>query len=545
MKKQNKIERRILRDCYKATKIPVLFHIINTCLDGLVGVYTAKTLGEFADAIFNLDKSVGMNHIWNLLLCVGILVFVMPVVELIENFFMLKMSLVHERMLLGNFLDKTYEKVLKFDIGNIQYRLEQDAIDLRIYWVEVLSKFVMILATISYLFYQTLKISVIYTIVVMGVSLLKLFIPIIVKKLEARYDKETRKYNAQVRVYEIEIVKTPYVIKLFGLSKPLVERLGHIYQEYYKRTFCKSVKCTAIAKNVSSVLDTFCLLIILFVGAVMVAGKSISPGSVAAMTGYFAVFNMVFSNVDYIIRKLPLIGNLVERMKDLYDDQEALFGKMVEEVSVIEAEGLSFSYGEQPVFQGVDFRICSDGEAQFFEGGRSGKKIAISGENGSGKSTLVKLLCGLLKDYKGSLKLNGQELNDIAIESWRSQFAYAAQEPYLFSGSVKENIHLGNRKATEQEVEKVMEEVGISYLADREVTMKQNNLSGGEKQKISIARALMKNTKFLILDEPSNHLDRQTQDWLCSFIANSKKTILYISHDNHLLDYADVRIHLP
>lgn len=544
MKKQNKTERRILKDCYKTMKIPVLFHIINACLVGLVGVYTAKTLGEFTDAIFQLDKSVGMHTIWKLLLCVGGLIFVGPVTELVADFSIVKMALVHNGMVLGNFLDKTYASVLKLNAGDMQYRMEWDANNLRIYWVEVWNKFVMILVTASCLFYQTLKISGIYTIVVMGVSLLKLLVPIMVKKLEARYDKETREYNGRVRACEMELVKNPCVIKLFGLSSPLVERLGRMYQEYFKRTFSRSVKCSTVGKNVSSVLDTFCLLIILFAGAVMVAGKSISPGSVAAMTGYFAVFNTVFSNLDYIIRKIPLIRNLVERMKDFYDGQEELSGKTAKEVSVIEAEGLSFSYGEREVFSNVDFRICTGGEGCFSKNGGSGKKIAISGENGSGKSTLVKLLCGLLKDYGGSLKLNGQELEDIAIESWRGQFAYAAQEPYLFSGSVKENIHLGNREAPEWEVEKVMEEVGISYLADREVTMKQNNLSGGEKQKISIARALMRNMEFLLLDEPGNHLDCQTQEWLSAFIAHSPKTILYISHEDYLLDLADVRIHL-
>ena len=140
---------------------------------------------------------------------------------------------------------------------------------------------------------------------------------------------------------------------------------------------------------------------------------------------------------------------------------------------------MAFAYDGKGVFSGVNFEI------------HAGTKTVICGPNGAGKSTLVQLLCGLLKGYKGGLKLNGKELSGVAIESWRNQIAYAPQEPFLFAGTVRENISLGclSRPGSETEadakavnganrvndadavVDAVIEKLGIQSLAERTVSM--------------------------------------------------------------------------
>ena len=138
--------------------------------------------------------------------------------------------------------------------------------------------------------------------------------------------------------------------------------------------------------------------------------------------------------------------------------------------------------------------------------------------------------------------MDEREFSEIRMDSLRRQFAYAQQDPYLFEGTVRENIHLGNLQASDKEVEDVMERLGILALADRQITLGQKELSGGEKQKISIARAVLKNADILLLDEPDNNLDSQTLEWLKNFIRQSNKTIIYVSHDEMLSKAADRRI---
>ena len=208
--------------------------------------------------------------------------------------------------------------------------------------------------------------------------------------------------------------------------------------------------------------------------------------------------------------------------------------------------------GADPAQTDADLFTDRDYETDYEESGsvfenlsftvKSGEKVVIVGKNGSGKSTLTKLLCGLFTNYHGSLKVNGTELSEFSMDSFRKQIAYAAQDPFLFEGSVRENIHLGNLNASDAETDELVDRLGIRELSEKKISAGQKELSGGEKQKISIARALLKNTSLLILDEPSNNLDQQTIEWLQNLIVYYPKTILYISHDQKMIELADQKI---
>lgn len=532
MRKKDSIKKLIYGDCAKSMNKCVLLHIAEGIITGLLSVLAAQKLGEFANAVFEFNVDFGLKNVAILLLCILISILVVPVISLIGNIVMLKHSLIHDRIILGRFLDKTYEEAMKIDESEAQFRLEDDACDFRIWWEMILTRLFTTPVILFYVLFNSVRVNPSFALCLIVISVLKLIVPITVKKIETRYDKETREYTTQVRNYETEITKNSCSVKLFGLSNGLTRRLDNIYYEYYNKIFCKSIKCMAIAHSVSSYLDTFCVIIILLVGAAMTAQGMITAGAVAAMLGYFSVFNTVIGNIDFIVRKVPLMKNIAERMRVLYDGIESLSGCEFGNFLPISAENLSFSYGDKVVFNDLNFNITS------------GNKAAVCGKNGSGKSTLIKLLCGFVKGYKGCLRLGDVELSSVKIEDWRRQLAYAPQNPYMFSGTVEENICLGDLNAKDEVVHEMMKELEIEYLANREVSFDQNDLSGGERQKISIARALLKNSPILILDEPNNNLDEKTRIWLQNFIGKSQKTIFYVSHDSDLENLADIKINL-
>lgn len=103
---------------------------------------------------------------------------------------------------------------------------------------------------------------------------------------------------------------------------------------------------------------------------------------------------------------------------------------------------------------------------------------------------------------------------------------------------------MGNLSASIEQIEKVMDKIGILYLADRNIDIEKNDLSGGERQKISIARALLKDSAILLLDEPSNHLDSYTKKWLIEWLRKSDKIVIFTSHDKDLLQISDMQIKL-
>lgn len=527
MGKNNPVRRLVKRDCRKAMLPTAIIYTMGDLLGSLLTVYTAGILGSFADAVLKLDIEGGMKSFWLLLFCLAVNLLAVPLIGMIGEVFMFGNSLCHERYCMGRFLDKTYENVSSMEPGEVQYRIEEDPIDLQCDWVELVENIVIIPVTLVYLLYSSLRISVPFTALTLAISALKLVVPAVTKKTLAKYQIQDKEYKTTLRAYEMEMTEKPHMIRLYGMKKSVIARLDGLYMEYFHKVVKKNSRYKTIADSILSVLDTVCVLMILFVGAVMVSCGAITAGSVAAMAGYFGVYNTLISKIDSVIRTVPNYQNDIERVIELYSHEEKHEGESIGDARVIEAKGLGFCYGEQPVFRDVAFAV------------RKGDKFAVTGANGSGKSTLILLLCGLLRNYTGSVKINGRELRDLNPQIWRKHFAFVQQDPYLFEGSVMENIRIGNPAAGEEEIKTVMEKLGILYFADRTVSAHDKSLSGGEKQRISLARALLKGSSLLIFDEPSNNLDADTTKWIADFIRECEKTVIFISHDQALKQISD------
>lgn len=527
MEKNNPLRKLVKRDCRKAMLPTAIVYTVGDLLGSILTVYTAGILGSFADAVLNLDMEGGMNSFWLLLFCLAVNLFVVPLIGMIGEVIMFGNSLRHERYCVGRFLDKMYENVSAMEPGESQYRISDDPTDLRCDWVELVENLVIIPVTLVYLLYSSLRISVLFTVLTLSISALKLVVPAVTKKTLAKYKIKDKQYKTTLRAYEMEMTEKPHMIRLYGMKKAVIARLDRLYMEYFHKVVKKNSRYKTIADSILSMLDTVCVLLILFVGALMVSFGAITAGGVAAMVGYFGIYNTLISKIDSMIRTFPNYQNDIERVTELYSHEEKQEGESIGDACIVEAKDLGFCYAKQPVFRDVAFSV------------RKGDKFAITGANGSGKSTLILLLCGLLGNYTGSIKINGRELRALNPQAWRKHFAFVQQDPYLFEGSVMENIRIGNPAAGEEEIKAVMEKLGILYLADRIVAAHDRSLSGGEMQRISIARALLKGSSLLIFDEPSNNLDADTTKWIADFIRECEETVIFITHDQALKQVSD------
>lgn len=521
------MKKQIYSDALRSMRIPIFMHTAESCLEGLLTVFTATIFGEFADSVFQFNFAFGMKNISRLVLSLFAMLVVLPVISLTANMFMLKYALVHDRMVIGRFLDKRYDSVQRLAVGDIQNRLDSDLCDFRITLVEFFWRSFMVPVTLVCLLCNALPLSPIYTLIVFSVSVIHLTVPAAVRKKEGRYDRETREYESDVRAYETEITNRPYTVKIYGLKGAFIERLDRLYRIFFVRTKVKSIRLRKLSEVLLSFTDIFCTLAILLIGSYLVAAEQILPGTVAAMYGYFAVFNTLIKNIEYLIRSFPLLRNLANRLEIFYEDSESSEGEMVESITGIRAENLSYAYDNHTAVNG-----------RFLYGKRRRENGGLR-KNGSGKSTLIRLMLGLTKGYRGKLQMDGHELSKLNFDQYLDFVAYAPQEPYLFEGTVLENIQTDHFDTSKGDIEALMRKMGIGYLSERIVRANGNELSGGEKQKISIARAVMKNTSVLFLDEPDNNLDGETVRWLCDFIKKCDKTVIYVSHDPVLIFSAD------
>lgn len=531
---KNKLHRKIYGDCIRATALPIVLYGVQECFAGILSVVTADLLGRFANAVFALDFAFGRENLGKLLLCIALTVGVCPMMMYVANYFMIKNSIAHDRMVLGRFLDKEYASVLRLEAGDIQHRLDWDPTNLRCYFVAAVTDSLYVVVTLVYLLICALAVSPLYTWIVFAISLGKLGVPVAVRKMEAWFDKKKREYSNTVGTYEDEIVRQPHAVRQYGVAEAMIARMDRIWVEHFAAVESKSIVTGRVTGGISGFLDTFCTFAVLLTGAVLAARGDILPGTVAAMVGYFGVFGSLMGKVSELIRDTPKLANITERMEIFYEDEEDLAGEDAPELREIRADGLKFTYvgSERAAFEGLSFVRAVDG------------KTAVCGANGSGKSTFIKILCGLLRPYSGSLTVDGLEFSKISPEKWREHVAYAPQEPVLFAGTVRENIRLGNRSATDAEVDAVLGELGMSDLAERVVEPGKSDFSGGEKQKISVARALMKNARLLILDEPGNNLDAATVAWLEDFLRKTTRSVVYITHDRAMEELADAVVRL-
>ena len=525
-------KKKIRSDCRRAMLPAAACHTFGSMLGSVLGVYLSYVLGHFADAAFQQDQAVGFSDLYQLLICVCLSVILVPVIGGMGDVVMLKQALKHDRIVLGRYLDKNYLSAMGIEVGDVQYRLENDVNNLRCEWVELVRKLVVIPITLLLVLYSTLRISWLYTVVVFGLAMLKLIIPFLVRKIQAQFDKDTRNYGSQVRAYETMITKKPDTVKLFGLSNYFIRQLHERYQKFYSEVFRREVRFSVLTDGASALIDTLCTISVLFTGAVFVARGDITPGAIVSMLGYYTIFNGTVQKIGEVITTLPIMQNMVERIEVLYTDEEDMTGSRMEPFDVVTLSELSYAYKEERVLQNVNLRI------------KSGEKVVIVGENGSGKSTLIKILCGLLKGYEGSIRIGDQELNSISMRSWREQIAYVPQEPFLFGLTVEQNIHIVAPSASAKEVEQVMELLHISHLRGR-IASGNDAFSGGEKQKIALARALLREPSIILMDEPSNSLDLESVEWLREFICHVPHTVIYVSHDQSLCCIADVVLALP
>ena len=184
---------------------------------------------------------------------------------------------------------------------------------------------------------------------------------------------------------------------------------------------------------------------------------------------------------------------------------------------------------------------------------KAGSIIALTGINGSGKTTLLKLLTGYLLPDSGYVEIAGKKLCGWQIKSFRQKISYVFQDSLLISGTIRDNITLKNRNYTESDIVRALQFSGADELVARlpdglnhKIGQDGGGLSGGERQKIAIARALIRDPDILIFDEVTNHLDYESRikirDLMISF--RGRKTVIMVSHDPELIRLCDQEIKL-
>ena len=342
-------------------------------------------------------------------------------------------------------------------------------------------------------------------------------------------------YKIKEKILDSEEMLNHYLVR--GFMEMVVFRISRQFPNEIKKTHDAKEDIVSSKIKMYMIHEAFFTIFVLFVamldiGILFYAWKTqnITVGSVVALITLIenaytpiAVFNVIY--VQYKLDKESY--NRLKQFLDLKDDNQLKNGNIINtDVGEISIKNLSFRYEERKIIDDLSLSV------------KKGEKIAFVGESGSGKSTLIKILLGLLKYNQGEVRLGDMELSELCLNDLYDKVSYISQDAPVFDGTIKENLVFDKDVTGEQMVD-ALNKVQLSYLVeslekglDTEIGEKGTCLSGGEKQRLALARLWFENPELVILDEATSAMDNLTEENVMKSVIQKvkDKTVIAVVH---------------
>lgn len=350
------------------------------------------------------------------------------------------------------------------------------------------------------------------------------------------------------------------LIKIFPIREKLAGEYAEANEEYSK-TAMHTNRLSAGLESLNTFFDLTGALAFLGLGVYFISKNWVELGELTAIYTLYGSFRYMFLDISkYLPQLMNCIANAEKIQEFLAQEEESELESGVESCTygigadcadhntdgkkeeVLLVENVDFAYNkEKQVLDGFSMKV------------KKGECVAITGKSGCGKSTFGKLLLGFYKPAGGVMKINGKDYRSVSLKEVRDAISYVPQEPYLYNVSIAENIAYGRKGTDNAEVS--MEEIiqaakaanahdFIMKLPDGYDTIpgeRGNKLSGGEKQRIAIARAVIKNASILLLDEATSALDNESERLVNEAVKriSKERTTIMIAHRSSTIAMAD------
>jgi ABC-type multidrug transport system fused ATPase/permease subunit len=278
-------------------------------------------------------------------------------------------------------------------------------------------------------------------------------------------------------------------------------RTANIYAQKIFSVFFPAIEFLGIVATAS----------VLLVGAHLLAGGSVTIGTVVTAVYLLALVFQPLQELSDVYGQLQSAAAAMEKITTVLDAEPEIKNRpgakpLPRIDGRIELDRVTFAYGDEPVLHEVELSVPPGG------------CLALVGESGGGKSTLAKLVARFYDPDAGAVRVDGVDLRAVELGSFRRQLGVVLQDPFLFSGTIADNIRFGRPEASDEDVRETAAAIGVDRVAARlhgglEHVVREGGagLSAGERQLISIARALLADPRILILDEATSNIDRPTE----------------------------------
>ena len=405
----------------------------------------------------------------------------------------------------------SFSNIDKFSTGSIVTRLTTDVTNVQNAFQMCTRIAVRCPVMLVFALFMAMKINSRMALVFLAVlPILAIGMGILMKVVGPVFERAFKIYDRMNTVVQ-ENVRGIRVVKTYVREDHETEKFEGVSGMLY-RTFSKAQKTMAGVMPLMQFCMYACMLLISWFGARLIVGGSMTTGELTSMFSFAMQILMSLMMVAMVFVMITMAKASAERVAEILDEQPDLHNPAnpIHEVKdgAIEFEDVSFSYkGDERklALKNVNLHI------------KAGQTVGILGGTGSAKSTLVQLIPRLYDTTHGTVKVGGVDVRDYDIEALRDQVAMVLQKNVLFSGTIKENLRWGDENASDEELERVCRlaqaDEFIQQMPDKydtHIEQGGSNVSGGQKQRLCIARALLKKPKILILDDSTSAVDTKT-----------------------------------
>ena len=497
-----------IQELWPATILTPILVIGEVAFDVLIPKMTGKLLDEGVQA-------GSMDHIVQY----GITVVAMALIALLLGALSGRFAAKASTGLSRNLRREMYRNVQKFSFSNIDKystggiitRLTTDVTNVQMASMMIIRIAVrcpiMLICAWVMTFTINPRLALIFLIVI---PILAVGLLLIMTRAHPIFERVFKKYDWMNNVVQENLLGIR-VVKSFVREEHEKEKFGEVSQEIYLN-FSKAEKILAFNMPLMQLCVSACILIVSWLSAHLIVGGSMTTGELTSMFSYIMMILMSLMMFSMVLVMIVIARASAERITEMLNEESDLQNgpSPIEEVkdgSVI-FENVSFSYANdksKECLKNVNLNI------------KSGQTVGILGGTGTSKTTLVQLIPRLYDTTEGRVLVGGVDVRDYDMEALREQVAMVLQKNVLFSGSIKENLRWGDANATDEELVRVcklaqadsfIQEFPDKY--DTYIEQGGTNVSGGQKQRLCIARALLKKPKILILDDSTSAVDTKT-----------------------------------
>ena len=498
----------------KPHRFLLLFSLFLAMISVLSSVWIPKVIGQTIDAM------IGVGEVQFSIVTNGLLwIFVLALISMVSQYVM---SLCHNHIAYGmvkSLRDDVFIHLSKMPLSYLDIKAhgslqsivisdtEQIADGLLLGFSQLFTGILMIISTLFWMF----SIQLTMTIVVLLLTPISFVVASFIAKKTYHLFHEQSTLRAEQTAFTHETISGIKVVQAYSQEENVLKAFDEMNENLANRSL-KAIFYSSITNPATRFVNSLVYTVVGLVGAFFVLKSQLSIGQLAAFLTYANQYTKPFNEISGVMTEfqnsIACASRVFELMEEPMESEEGKEINLPEMIKgEVQFEQVSFSYQkDQSLIEDFSLEV------------KPGEKIAIVGPTGSGKSTLINLLMRFYEVDKGSITIDGISIKDMTRQQLRQLFGMVLQETWLQSGTIRENLLLGNPNATDEEIQQVLMQCQLDKMIEKlpqglETPLQRQgeDLSQGQRQLLSIARVMLSKPSMLILDEATSSIDTRTE----------------------------------